>query len=235
MLLLRSILFNIAFFGATTVLCLCSLPLMLVRRQAFMGMLAFYGRLVEGLLAAICGLRVRVLGMENLPPGAVLIASKHQSAFDTVFWLSRLPDPCYVLKAELLKIPVWGWLARHSRMVAVDRSAGASALKQMVRDAEAAVAEGRQIVIFPEGTRTAPGEKLPYQPGVAALASALKLPLVPVATDSGLVWGKRAFAKRGGVLTVSILPPSPPGTPRAALMRGLEEAIETETARLLNG
>jgi len=235
MLLLRSILFNIAFFGATTVLCLASLPLMLVRRQAFMGMLAFYGRLVEGLLATICGLRVRVLGMENLPPGAVLIASKHQSAFDTVFWLSRLPDPCYVLKAELLKIPVWGWLARHSRMVAVDRSAGASALKQMVRDAEAAVAEGRQIVIFPEGTRTAPGEKLPYQPGVAALASALKLPLVPVATDSGMFWGKRAFAKRGGVLTVSILPPIPPGTPRAALMRGLEDAIETETARLLNG
>jgi 1-acyl-sn-glycerol-3-phosphate acyltransferase len=232
--MLRSILFNIAFFGATTVLCLLSLPLMLLPRGAFMAMLAFYGRLVEGMLAVICGLRVRVIGMENLPPGPVLIASKHQSAFDTVFWLSRLPDPCYVLKAELMKIPVWGWLARHSKMVAVDRDGGATALKQMVRDAGAALAESRQIVIFPEGTRTAPGERVAYQPGVAALASALKVPVVPVATDSGVYWGKNAFAKRPGVLTVSVLPPIPAGTPRAALMRGLEEAIEAETARLLS-
>jgi 1-acyl-sn-glycerol-3-phosphate acyltransferase len=175
-----------------------------------------------------------VTGAEHLPrSGAALIAAKHQSAFDTLVWLLLVPDACYVLKKELLFIPLWGWLARKARMIAVDRKAGSKALRQMLAEAQAAAKEGRQIVIFPEGTRVAPGQRVPYQPGIVGLAGALKLPVVPVATDSGLCWPRRGFIKRPGVVTVAVLPPLPARMPRQALLPALEAAIETESQRLL--
>jgi 1-acyl-sn-glycerol-3-phosphate acyltransferase len=161
-----------------------------------------------------------------------VVAAKHQSAFDTVIWLGLLPDTAYVLKKELLAIPLYGWHLRKSGMIPVDRAGGGPALRGMLRQAQAALAEGRQVVIFPEGTRTAPGVRVPYQPGVVAIASASGAPVFPVATDSGRVWGRRAFIKRPGVIRISVLPPLPPRLPRAALLAALEEAIETETDRL---
>jgi 1-acyl-sn-glycerol-3-phosphate acyltransferase len=150
-----------------------------------------------------------------------------------VFWLSRLPDPCYIMKIELMRIPVWGWIARKCEMVGVDRAGGGAALKKMVRECQAAATAGRQIVIYPEGTRAAAGVTEPYQPGVAAIAGVTKLPVVPVATNSGRFWGRNSFMKSPGTIRVKILPPLEPGLSRAALMTQLEEVIEGESRAML--
>lgn len=233
MIWLRSALFNLSFFVTTGVMAVLALPALLLPRAVTLRVMRVYARMVTWQMALILRLRVRVLGMERMPPGAVIIASKHQSAFDTIFWLGQVPAACYVLKQELLRLPVWGWHARRAGMIGVDRKAGARALRDMVRQARLRAGEGRQLVIYPEGTRTAPGTCLPYQPGVAALAAATALPVVPVATNSGVFWGRRAFSKHPGVITVSILPPLPAGLPRAALMSQLERSIEAESGRLV--
>ena len=150
-----------------------------------------------------------------------------------VLWFALLPGPAYVLKRELLFVPLYGWYARAAGMIAVDRSAGAAALRHLVKAGQDALAQGRQIVIFPEGTRTAPGTHRPYQPGIAALYARAGLPVVPVATDSGLFWGRRAFHKRPGTITVAVLPPVAPGLGREAFLTRLTDAIEGETDRLL--
>ncbi len=231
--LIGSLLFNMGFYGFTTVTVLTSLPLLALPRGALQYVLRSYTWVTEAMLRVFCGVRVQVEGMEHMPPGAVLIVSKHQSAFDTVFWLSRLPDPCYVMKVELMRIPVWGWLARKCGMISVDREGGAPALRNMVKEAKTAAEAGRQIVIYPEGTRAVPGVTQPYQPGVAAIAAATRVPVVPVATNSGVFWGRKAFSKRPGVIRVKILPPLPPGLGRARLMASLEERIETESRALI--
>jgi 1-acyl-sn-glycerol-3-phosphate acyltransferase len=233
LILLRSALFNVLFFILTALCVLSGMFLLPLPRWLTRGYVKGWAHLILWLLRVICGIRLRVTGWENLPTGAAVIAAKHQSAFDTVVWLALLPDPVYVLKQELLKIPVWGTMAKKYGAVAVDRAGGASALKRMVREASAAAAKGSQIIIFPEGTRTAPGQRVPYLPGVVALGAAVGRPIVPVATDSGMFWGKRAFAKRPGTLTVAILPPLPQGLPRAALLARMQDVIETESERLL--
>lgn len=233
MILLRSALFNITFIGGTALTVLFGLPLLAAPRPVMVAYVRVWSRLMVAALRILCGIRLDVTGLDRIPAGGVIVAAKHQSAFDTIVWIMLLPAPVYVLKKELLSIPLWGWLARRCGHVPVDRAAGAAALRNMVKGAKAAIAEGRPVVIFPEGTRSAPGQRLPYQPGVAALALAAGVPVVPVATDSGRFWGRRAFHKRPGTLHVSVLPPLPAGLPRAALMAALEEAIETETDRLL--
>jgi 1-acyl-sn-glycerol-3-phosphate acyltransferase len=137
-----------------------------------------------------------------------------------------------VLKRELLHIPMFGWYMRKVGMIAVDRSRGASALKQMVREAQATFAAGRSIAIFPEGTRTAPGEHKPYQPGVAALYTQLGVPVVPIALNSGLFWGRKAFLKKPGTITLQILPAIPPGLDRKTFMKRLESSIEDASKAL---
>ncbi len=233
MILLRSALFNLLFLGGTALAAVLAVPLLAAPRWAMIAYVRGWSRLMVAALRIVCGIRLEVTGLDRIPPGGAIIAAKHQSAFDTIVWLSLLPAPVYVLKKELLSIPVWGWLARRCGHVPVDRSAGAAALRGMVKAAKAALAEGRPVVIFPEGTRSAPGQRLPYQPGVAALALATGAPVVPAATDSGRFWGRRAFHKRSGTLHVSVLPPLPEGLARSALMAALEEAVEGETDRLL--
>jgi 1-acyl-sn-glycerol-3-phosphate acyltransferase len=229
---LRSALFNLLFLGGTALTVLFGLPMLAARPPMVIAFVRGWARLMIALLRIVCGIRLEVTGLENIPPGGVIIAAKHQSAFDTVVWLVLLRSPVYVMKKELGLIPFWGMLARHCGNVTVDRAGGASALKAMVRDSQAALARGRPLVLFPEGTRSAPGEKVPYQPGVAALAAASGAPVVPAATNSGLFWGRRAFHKRPGTIHVSVLPPLPPGLPRKALMAALETVIETESDRL---
>ncbi len=221
MILIRSIIFNIAFFGLTFVLTLVAMVLWAVAPSRELAMPMLWARANVVLLRWICGIRVEVTGREHISPGPAVIASRHQSAFDTFVWLTLVPRCCYVLKQELLRIPLFGKLISHARMIAVDRGAGSVALRSLLRGGERAVAEQRQIVIFPEGTRGPPGAMLPLQPGVAALAARVGLPVIPVATDSGLCWGRRAFWKRPGIIRIAIGPPIPPGTPRAELMRVL--------------
>lgn len=232
---LRSALFNLGFYLLTAAMALGALPLLLAPRRWIMAVMRLWARMVLGMLRGICGIRFRLEGAEHLPPpgAAALIAAKHQSAFDTIVWLALLPDAAYVLKRELLRIPLYGQLAARAGMIAVDRSAGASAMRTLLRGGRDAVAAGRQIVIFPEGTRVAPGHRVPYQPGIAALAAATGLPVIPAATDSGRCWGRRAFRKPAGLITLRILPPLPTALRREALMQSLEDRIEAETDRLL--
>jgi 1-acyl-sn-glycerol-3-phosphate acyltransferase len=233
--LLRSATFSALFWPYTVAMVLLGVPLLPAPRGWLRVHVRAWARGVLWLLRVAAGIRLRVTGAEHLPEGAAILAAKHQSSFDTIVWLALLPRPAYVMKVELLRIPLWGWLAQRSGQIAVDRGAGAAALRGMLREGTAALAEGRQVVIFPEGTRTAAGERTPYQPGVAALAMAAGpgVPVVPVATDSGCFWGRHTFRKRPGTLTVAVLPPLPPGLPRAVLMARLAEAIETESDRLL--
>jgi 1-acyl-sn-glycerol-3-phosphate acyltransferase len=225
---LRALLFNLAFFGLTIGLGLASLPVLLLPRGASVALLRVWARIVLWLLGVIVGLRFRITGARHLPrAGASLIAAQHQSAFDTVVWLALLPDCAYVLKRELLWIPLYGWYARRAGMIAVDRAAGAQAMRGLLQDGQAALAAGRQVVIFPEGTRVAPGQHAPYQPGIAALYGRAKLGVLPVGTDSGKFWGRRAFVKRPGVITVALAPPIPPGLGRDAFLALLRARIET--------
>lgn len=232
MILLRACLFNLAFFGLTSLVTFVALPLLVAPREAIMTVARLWARAVIVLLRVIVGVRLEVRGMEHIRPGPVVIAAKHQSAFDTIVWLTLLPNMAYVMKKELLSIPLYGWHARKMGMIPVDRAGGGPALRAMLRGAQTALEEGRQVVIFPEGTRTAPGERVPYQPGVVAIAGLGVAPVIPVATDSGRVWGRRAVLKRPGVIRISVLPPLPPGLPRAKLLAELAAAIETETDRL---
>ena len=140
-----------------------------------------------------------------------------------------------MLKKELLSIPLFGWFLKRAGMIAVDRKGGASALRSMARQATETLESGRSILIFPEGTRVAPGQTRPYQPGVAALYTQQKVPVVPVALNSGLFWGRRAFFKKPGTIVVQILPPIPPGLDRKAFMRDLESRIEPASAALAGG
>jgi len=179
------------------------------------------------------GISVEVRGREHIPIEPAIFALKHQAAFETLLLNQLLRDPAVVLKRELLRIPVFGWYLRAVGMIAIERSAGAGAMKSMVTQARQAVASGRPIAIFPEGTRGAVGARLPYHPGVAALYSQLAIPLVPVALNSGLYWGPGLFGKRAGRVIIDILPPIPPGLERRSAIQQLEARIEEQTTRLI--
>ena len=219
---LRSALFNLWFFGLTLLLCLLSPPLRLLGERPVRAYATFWVRLVLAGLRVICGISWQVSGLEHVPAaGAVLIASMHQSAFDTLIWPLLAPRFAYVLKQELTRIPLFGPLLLQSGMIAIDRRAGPAAVRALLRAADGAVARQRQVVIFPQGTRTAPGEPVALQPGVAALATRMQVPVLPVVTDSGAYWGRRAFRKRSGVVRIMVLPPLPAGLTRAQMLAAL--------------
>ena len=235
MIWLRSCIFNVLFMSITGFSSVIAMALLPLHPRFTRRFIRLWARGILWLLRIICGIRLEVNGLQNITPGPAIIASKHQSAFDTFVWLALLEQPNYVLKRELLDLPFWGRVARHSGAVAVDREGGAHALRGMVRDAKRVLDEGRPLVIFPEGTRSAPGERVPYQPGVAALVMGSGVPCYPVATNSGRHWGRRAFHKTPGVISISILPALPAGLTRKPFMEALEAQIEAETARLMGG
>jgi 1-acyl-sn-glycerol-3-phosphate acyltransferase len=229
----RALAFNFAFFAWTAIAGTVGLPFLLTPRSATMKFGRFWARGVLVLLRIIVGLDYQIRGLDRVPRGGCIIAMKHQSAWDTLILPVVLGDPACVVKRELLLLPVYGWYAARAGSIGIDRKAGAGALRHMVAAARTIAAQGRPIVIFPEGTRVAPGARIPYQPGVAALYQALALPLVPAAVNSGLFWGRRSFLKRPGRITVEFLEPIPPGWPRQRVMAELERRIETATAALL--
>jgi 1-acyl-sn-glycerol-3-phosphate acyltransferase len=229
---LRAALFNAAFFIGTALIGVAGLPVLLLPWRASMWFGRLWSRTMLALLRAIVGLDGEVRGREHLPPGPCLVAMKHQSAWDTLMLPVLFGDPAVVIKRELQLVPLYGWYATRAGSIFVDRKGGAAAMRRMLKAARRAVAAGRKIVIFPQGTRTAPGERSPYQPGVAGLYQALGLPLVPAAVNSGLYWGRRAFLKRRGRIVVEFLPAIPPGLPRRRLMAELEARIEAAADRL---
>jgi 1-acyl-sn-glycerol-3-phosphate acyltransferase len=230
---LRSLVFQALFWGWTAFLAFLFLPLVVLPRGVIVGCGSWWSRSVLWLLRCVVGLNHRIEGRGNVPAGPVLWAIKHQSAWDTLIVPVLIDDPVVVLKRELLWIPLYGWLARRHGMIGIDRNSGARALRAMVAAAERAIAAGRSIVVFPEGTRTPPGERRPYHSGIAALYTRLGVPVVPVALNSGLFWGRRAFTRKPGTITLRILPPIPPGLDRRTFMARLEHAIETESKALV--
>lgn len=206
--------------------------LLLPRRYAAAG-LRHWSRLVLAGARALCGVRHEIRGREHLPAGAVLIASKHQSMWDTVILPLVLSDPAIILKKELMRIPIYGWYAAKIGMIPIDRAGAVAALKRMVAAAKACAAQSRPIVIFPQGTRVAPGAEESYKPGVAALYRELGLPCVPVAVSSGLFWARDNLRLSPGTIVLEFGPAIAPGLKRDAFMAALEAAIEPRTAALL--
>jgi 1-acyl-sn-glycerol-3-phosphate acyltransferase len=230
---LRSLAFNVGWYLGTAVLAIGGAPLLLAPRRWVVGWARLWIVFVLWWLRLTCGLSHRVIGRENLPAGPAILASKHQSSWETLSFTLLFDDIAIVLKRELLFIPVVGWAMARAGNIAVARGDGASALRGLVKQAKAAIAGGQSIVIFPEGTRVAPGDHKAYQVGIAALYRQLGVPVVPMALNSGLFWGRRKWIKRPGVLTLEILPPIPPGLSREVFMKTLQEKIEGATARLV--
>ena len=233
MIWVRCLAFNVAFVAWTVLAGTIGLPFLIMPRALTMQFGRFWARGVLVLLRTIVGLDHEIRGLDRLPSGGCIVAMKHQSAWDVLIVPVVLRDPACVLKRELLFVPFYGWYAGRAGSIAIDRTAGASALRRMVAAARPVAAQGRPIVIFPEGTRVAPGAHVPYLPGVAALYQALALPLVPAAVNSGYFWGRRAFVKRPGRIILEFLEPIPPGRPRRQVPVELEQRIETATAALL--
>jgi len=230
---LRALLFKTVFLGWTTIVAVYSLvPMALNRRAHIFAMNAFWARSLNVLLRVICGVTVVIEGREHIPAGPALVAAKHQSLWDTAIIFDLFGTPAVVMKKELLKIPIYGWLTRIQGMIAVDREGGGTALKQMLKDARAARDAGRKIVIFPQGTRTRPGERAEYQSGVVALYRDLKLPVLPIALNSGVFWPKKGMHHPSGTLILRFLPVIPAGLERDEFMARLEHDIETATAEL---
>lgn len=229
---LRALLFYVGFFGATALLGVAGLPLLLMPRRWVMRFGRFWSGCVLAFLKAIVGLDGEIRGLDHVPAGPCIIAMKHQSAWDTLILPVVLDDFAIVIKRELLFVPFYGWYAARAGSIAIDRQGGAGALRRMVRAARRAATAGRPVVIFPEGTRTAPGQRLVYQPGVAALYQALHVPVVPAAVNSGLYWGRRSFVKKPGRIILAFLEPIAPGLPRRRMMEELEARIEGATAAL---
>jgi 1-acyl-sn-glycerol-3-phosphate acyltransferase len=185
------------------------------------------------LMRLVTGTGIEVRGREYIPRGAALVAGKHQSFWETFAILPLLDDPAMVLKKELTYIPFFGWFIHKFRMIAVERSAGSAALRQLMRRGEEEIAAGRQVVIMPEGTRRAPDDPPDYKPGAAALYGKLDVPCIPFALNSGLFWPRRKFLRLPGTIVIEFLPAIPAGLSRRDFQARLEKAIEPATARLV--
>lgn len=233
MLVARSLVFVALFYLWSALICLVMIPLFILHRRWVMRGLSIYSHGISLLLGAICGIRVERRGTEHMPTGPAVMACKHLCMFDIFGQFKWLPNFCFVMKKELVNMPFLGWYALKAGMIVVDRDGQATALKKLVRDAVDRLRDGRQVVIFPEGTRGAPGEAGDYKPGIAALYRELGLPVYPIATNSGVHWPAHGFLRRPGTIVFEYLEPIPPGLKRAEFMRTLEERIETASNRLL--
>lgn len=232
---LRSFLFTIAYFVWTAMVLLGSWWLLFLSSKRVLGLVHFYVRSIVFLERTILGLEWRVIGQEHVPlHGSFIVAAKHQSAWETMK-LHHLfpPNPAVVLKQELMRIPIWGSFARKLELIAINRAAKGEARAAMLTGATEAIAAGRPIVIFPQGTRVPPGKAAKYRFGVANLYSELNLPVLPMALNSGMFWPKSLFRKRGGCVTVEFLPLIAPGLSTQELMTRLEDQLETVSNRLV--
>ncbi len=232
-MLARCLLFNVCFIAWALLSSVIFAPLFLTSTAAAQRVGKPWAQGSLWLARVILGLRYEVRGQEHVKNGAFIYASKHQSAWDTIIFLVLLRRPAYVLKRELLRIPGWGWYLWRMKMIAIDRSAGAASIKQMIKEAKEALAARRPIVIYPEGTRTRPGAEVDYHPGTTALYSMLKTPVVPVALNSGFYWGKDAFLKKPGTIIIEFLPAIEQGLSKEDFATTLKNTIETRSASLL--
>ena len=233
MILIRSVLYALWLYFAMTFAGLVYLPRMLLSKERELGAGRLWTHMAIWGLRWIVGARVVFTGKEYTPKHAAIIAAKHQSMLETLAPFIMFDSPAFVMKQELMSAPVLGWYAKMMGMIPIDREAQASALKKLLRAARPAKEDGRQIVIFPEGTRQDPGVKGEYLPGVAAIYRDLGVPCVPVALDTGRIWAAKGIIRRPGIATIQLLEPIAPGLSREAFMATLEERIEAASAALL--
>jgi 1-acyl-sn-glycerol-3-phosphate acyltransferase len=232
MIFIRSVVFSIVLLIWSIPVGILFLPILLLPARYSLYWGGWWSGTALWLAKVICGIRWQVTGLENLPEGAVIFAAKHQSAWDTLFFPAFFLNATPIAKSELRFIPLYGWYAWRAGAIWIDRKTGGAALRKMIKGTRKALALGRPVFVFPQGTRTLPGEVQPYQSGVTALYAATDAPVVPVALNSGQCWGRRAFVKRAGLITVELLPPLAPDLSRPDFLRALEEAIEPAAKRL---
>lgn len=221
-------------YGTMAVMGTVATPLLLFSRGRAWRVVRAWVRAVLWGARVFCGVRVEVRGREHIPTGGALVAAKHQSMLDTVAPLDLLPDAAFVLKRELMRLPFFGWWAAKLEMVPIDRAGGSTTLRAMVHSARDRLADGRQLLIFPEGTRQEPGASPDYKPGVAGLYRELATACTPVATNSGVYWPPHGILRFPGVVVYEFLPAIPPGLKRASFMAVLEDRIEDASTALLS-
>lgn len=233
MVTLRSVAFNSLFYALFIVLMIVGMPFLMLPRRFCLKLVRVWARTSLALLDLVCGLRVEFRGLHLLPKGGVILAVKHQSFLETIALVTVLDDFAYVLKKELAAIPLFGWYIRATQQVAVDREQGAGAMPRL----QSAVCEklglGRQVVIFPEGTRRAVGTPPIYKSGVALLCSRCDVPCTPVALNTGLFWPRHGIKRRSGTVVIEFLAPIAPGQDKRGFMRALQGAIEPATDALV--
>jgi 1-acyl-sn-glycerol-3-phosphate acyltransferase len=233
MLFVRSLLFNVAFYANTILWIIVLIPFVLAPRRTFLGVVKLWGRSSIWLLRVLVGTTLEFRGVERIPRGGLLVASKHQSFLETFALVTRFDDFTFILKRELMWIPFFGWYLMKAAQVPIDRKAGSQALAAMNERARAEAARGRQVLIFPEGTRRAPGAPPAYKFGVAHLYANLGVPCLPVAINTGLFWPRRRFMRYPGTAVIEFLEPMPPGEPREVFFDELRRRIEGACERLL--
>jgi len=229
---LRSLLFNLCFYTLSFLILTICLPMVVTPRSWQRKVPPVWLWIGLQLEKYVLGLRYEVIGAENLPPAPYLVAMKHESAWETMRLYDLFGNPAIVLKKELMSTPILGNYAHIMDMVPVDRSKGREATTFMVKEARKILTDKRPLVIFPQGTRVPPLVKKPYKQGIMRLYEDLNIPLVPVALNSGVFWGRNAFWKRPGKITVRIFSPIAPGLPTDQVAKQMEELIETESDRL---
>ncbi len=235
MLLLRSLLITVLFYGNLLLwLIFAALPALLLPPRFVLAVARGWVRSTLWLLRVVVGLRYEITGAENIPPGGVIVAAKHQSTWETLALVTLFPDPVFILKRELTWIPIFGWCLIKLRMIPVNRGARSRALAAVMRRARVELGEKRrQLLIFPEGTRRPAGAPPAYKSGVMHLYAELDVPCVPVALNSGLYWPRRGIRRWPGTIRVTIMEPIPPGLPKDAFQALLQQRIESESDRLL--
>jgi 1-acyl-sn-glycerol-3-phosphate acyltransferase len=232
-LIARSLLFNALFYLNLLVQTIVALPALALPHRIHLVFIRSYCRTSLWLLRVVCGTKVAWRGLEKIPQGACIVACKHQSTWETFALYAAFDDPTYVLKRELMWIPLFGWHLRKAGLIPVDRGAGLSALSRMTARARTELGRARQVVIFPEGTRRPPGAEPAYKPGVAYLYAKAGVACVPIALNSGLFWQRRSLIRFPGTIVVDVLDPIPPGLDSRTFLARLQTAIEEASTRLL--
>ncbi|MCW5713400.1 MAG: 1-acyl-sn-glycerol-3-phosphate acyltransferase [Bauldia sp.] len=231
---LRSILYNFAFYVVMAVVFIAVTPVyFFLPQRRNMAVVSWLARVELWLLKVIAGTTVEFRGLEDLPAGRFIVASKHQSLWETFAFLKVFPNAGVIIKRQLLYVPIWGWWAWKADHVYVTRGGGTAALKEINEGAERVLSQGRPLVIFPEGTRRAPGAEPDYKQGIALMYAKLGVPVVPVGLNSGFYWPRRRSLRFPGKIVVEFMPPIPPGMKPRAFMEQLTAAIEGSCDRLL--
>lgn len=232
MLLIRSLAFNVAFYLNLLVHLAAGLPTFFLPWWTVIVVAKSWARVTVWLLKVICGTRLEITGLEKIPPGPLIVASKHQSAWETIALLSLFDAPLFIFKRELLWLPFFGWMLWKGGMIPIERSAGSQALVRMTKRAREEIPNGRQLIIFPEGTRRTAGAEASYKFGVAHLYAEVGVPCLPVALNSGLFWPRRSLLRYPGTIRVEFLDIIPPHLDKQDFFQRMRSAIETASDRL---